>query len=170
VSTDPHTVPENALVAGLSQLMPGEVPIHIFDQIARLTVTPVVEVVPFYRDEQENIKVYLLQRSAHDPYWPNLHHVPGTIVRATDHADSSFSDPLRRVIEANLAAYAQTKPIFVCTSLCSVIRGLEIAIVFTTELQTAPTTTSLFDPQALPATMIDGQSHFIARALQMFTS
>ena len=67
----------------LAGLEPGRIPLDVFGQIARLTVTPVVEVVPFYNSGKVT-KVYLLKRASNDPLWADLYHVPGGIILPTD--------------------------------------------------------------------------------------
>lgn len=52
----------------LAKIEPGKLPLEIFNQVARLTVMPVIEVVPFYI-ENGDIKVYLLKRHMSDDLW-----------------------------------------------------------------------------------------------------
>ncbi len=149
----------------LAEFEPGKLPLDIFNQIARLNVVPVVEVVPFYRTEQGNIKIYLLQRDNDDNLWPGQYHIPGTIVSATDHA-GSFMDAINRIVNSRLSNYFPDNPQMVDVQLCKVVRGMEVAIIFMTELRISPDPKSLFDLNNLPKNMINGHEGFIKTAKQ----
>lgn len=155
------------IVSSLANLEPGKLPINIFNQVARLTITPVVEIVPFYREQGGKLKVFLLQRSDNDALWAGMYHVPGGIVFATD-APGSLTDVLQRVMDSKLASYQPTTPILVDVQLCKVLRGTEVALVYTTVLSSAPNSISLFDPENLPSNIIEGQTEFIKAALEQF--
>lgn len=157
----------NDLVSSLAALKPGKLPLEIFNQVARLTVTPVVEIVPFYRDEGGELKVFLLQRGENDILWAGMYHVPGGIVLATD-APGSFSDALQRILDSKLASYQPTTPKLIDTQLCKVSRGTEVAIVYMVLLLTVPDETLLFDPENLPSNLIEGQAEFVQAALEQF--
>lgn len=152
----------------LAEFEPGKLPLDIFNQIARLNVLPVVEVVPFYRTEQGNIEVYLLQRDNDDNMWPGQYHIPGTIVSATDHA-GSFKDAIDRIVNSRLSSFLPGNFQMVDVQLCKVSRGMEVAIVFMTELRISPDPKSLFDLNNLPENMIDGHEGFIKIAKQEFS-
>lgn len=151
----------------LSRLEPGELSLDIFNQLARLTVMPVVEIVPFIQDEYGGLKVLLLKRSANDPLWANQYHVPGTIVLATD-TPGSFSDAINRIVDSKLIDYEPTGTSFVDVQLCHVTRGAEVAIIFKTDLATIPDNSMLFDPSDLPDNMIEGQAEFVRVALKAY--
>jgi hypothetical protein len=125
------------IIAGLANLEPGKLPLDIFNQIARLTVTPVVEIVPFYREQDGQLKVFLLQRSDDDPLWAGMYHVPGGAVIATD-TPGSFSDALERITVDKLIDYQPTTPRLIDTQLCKVSRGTEVAIIYMVFLSSAP--------------------------------
>lgn len=152
------------VATALSILEPGKLPLNIFNQVARLTVTPVVEVVPFYKKPDGSIRVLLLQRGSDDPLWANMYHVPGAIVSAADQP-GSFSDTLHRISTIKLADYEPSEPMFIDVQLCKVKRGMEVAIIYAAELNIAPSSNALFDPLNLPPGMIEGQADFIKTAL-----
>lgn len=156
---------QDDITNALSILEPGKLPLNIFNQIARLTVTPVVEVVPFYRKPDNSLCVFLLQRSPDDPLWANMYHVPGAVVSATD-SPGSFLDTLGRISTNKLANYKPSDPMFIDVQLCEVARGMEVAIIYTTQLTTSPSDSSLFDPLKLPSNMIEGQAEFVKAAFQ----
>jgi len=149
----------------LSTLEPGKLPLEIFNQVARLTVTPVVEIVPFFKNSEGEYKVFLMQRGADDALWANQYHVPGAIVLATD-TPGSFSDAISRIVTNKLASYSPGEVSYVDVQLCRVSRGVEVAIIFKVELATSPDNSLLFDPMALPNDMIEGQVEFVQAALR----
>ena len=149
----------------LSAFESGKLPSDVFNQVARLTVTPVVELVAFFRDTDNATKVFLLRRDINDPLWGNMYHVPGSIVLASD-APGSFSDALHRIQTSKLDSVDLTEPRLVDIQLCKVARGTEVAIIYAAELKGRPSEDMLFDLQALPDGMIEGHSEFIAAAVK----
>lgn len=160
---------QDDITNALSILEPGKLPLSVFNQVARLTVTPVVEVVPFCRKPDGSLRVFLLQRGPDDPLWANMYHVPGAIVSAADHP-GSFSDALERISAAKLASYEPSDPVFIDVQLCKVARGMEAAIIYMTELKIAPPDESLFELTQLPANMIEGQEGFVTTASKATTA
>src|SRR5207248_4789571 len=78
-----HEGHEGPIVRGLSKLQPGRLPLDVFLEVARLTVTPVIEIVPICRQDGI-LRVLLMKRSDDDPIWAGLWHTPGTVIRAFD--------------------------------------------------------------------------------------
>jgi hypothetical protein len=156
---------QDDITNALSALEPGKLPLSIFNQVARLTVTPVVEIVPFYRKPDGTLRVFLVQRGSDDPLWANMYHVPGSIVSGADQP-GSFLSALQRASRSKLAEYTPSEFIFVNVQLCKVSRGMEVAIVYATELAITPPPSSLYDPLDLPSGMIEGQTEFVKAALQ----
>jgi hypothetical protein len=156
---------QNDIINALSALEPGKLPLSIFNQVARLTVTPVVEIVPFYRLPNGALRVYLIRRGLDDPLWANMYHVPGTIVSGADEPGSLLS-AFQRVTVSRLVDYVPSEFDFVDIQLCKVSRGMEVAIIYTTELAIIPPSSSLFDPLDLPKDMIEGQAAFVKAAFQ----
>lgn len=78
---------EEAVTANyLASLEPGFLPRPVFDQVARLTVMPTVEVA-YVREPQTKTggpEVYLTQRPPDDPIWANQWHIPGSVIRGSD--------------------------------------------------------------------------------------
>lgn len=154
-------------VTYLASLEPGKLPLDVFNQFARLMVTPVVEVVPFYKGIDKPLRVYLLKRSADDPLWPNMYHVPGSTVLSND-TPGSFADALQRALSNRLVALEPFNLTHIETRLCRVSRGLEVAIVYSTELKLPPEENSLYSFEALPENIIEGHEDFIKIAFKKF--
>ena len=161
-----HTSSTKYTVA-LSKLEAGRLPSDIFKEVARLTVTPVVEIVPLYKDENDHTKVVLLQKGIDDIYWPAMYHVPGAIVLATD-TPGSFSDALERVLKGKLAKYQLADVVFVDTALSQVSRGMEVAIVYVARVESVPDDALLFSIDALPDNIVEGHLNFISSAFEKF--
>lgn len=156
-------------IALLAALEPGKLPLGIFNEVSRLTVTPVVEVVPFYKDSDGSLKVVLFQRAADDKLWSGMYHIPGTIVLATD-TFGSFDDAIKRVLDGKLLNCWLTTPIFVESQLCQVQRGMEVALIYMTQLGSMPENGQLFNVRGLPSNMVEGQADFVQVAFNKFNS
>ncbi len=72
----------------LEQLEPGFLPLEIFNQIARLVRLPMVDVIPT-KFEHDALHIGLVKRDKDDLWWPNMWHLPGTVLRSTDTLDSA---------------------------------------------------------------------------------
>jgi len=152
----------------LSQLRPGFLPQPVFIEVARLTVTPVVEVVPL-RSARFGPQVLLLERDQKDPTWPGMLHTPGSVVRATDR-EGSYTDALSRILLDELHAIAtKSNPRFVGNFLHKVRRGMESAIVYYVEIAGEPRTGDFYDISSLPPNVVDTQLGFIEAAAETFS-
>lgn len=105
----------------LTVLHPGRLPLDVFNQVARLTVTPVVEVVATTQDG-----VVLKQRDASDPYWPNQYCLPGRIIFPD--GPNNLDDYVTTICQATgIDGDAQ----FAGTKLYHTRRGDELALIYT---------------------------------------
>ncbi len=80
------TFPLVRYIGGLvekEQRRTGLLPLGYFYLLSRLVPMPAVELV-VYRMQEGEPEVLLTKRSADDPHWPNLWHLPGTILRNGD--------------------------------------------------------------------------------------
>ncbi len=151
----------------LAKLQPGFLPLPIFIQLARLTVTPVIELVPL-RLRNDTVEVLLMQRPPDDPTWPGLWHTPGTVLRATDQ-EGSYRDAFERLLNDELAGViAQSEPQFVETLFHQVKRGRECAQVFYMEVSGEPIEGKYFAAEKLPENTVDTQWNFIKHAVRLF--
>ena len=154
----------------LAKLEPGFLPLPIFLQTTRLTVTPVVEIVPL-RQQGETIQVLLIERDgSNGSLWPpHTLHTPGTVIRATDQLADPYADAFRRILGGELqGAATAAPPQYVQTLFHHSGRGMELAQIFFVAITGDPATGSWHDADALPAATMRSQLDFIAAAVQRF--
>jgi hypothetical protein len=149
----------------LSRFDPGQLPLPIFLQIARLTVTPVIEVVPIKKRRDESISVLLTKRSEDDPVWPGMWHTPGTIIRAFD---ASITDGMNRLLATELANRNAGPPQYVGHMLHQVLRGVELALVHWVEVEDNIEVGTFFDIDQLPCDLVGSQRPFIFLAVDAY--
>lgn len=84
----------------LSRLDIGRQPLPLFRELSRLAVLSTVEVVPLYEAENGETHVLLGQRPASDLWWPDLWHVPGSVLLPTDPIEDlhDYETPVQRII------------------------------------------------------------------------
>ena len=123
------------VVQGLKRLEPGYLPQEIFHQIARLSVTAIVELVPLIQTSS-GVAVLLTRRPDDDQYWPGMLHTPGTAIRSND---ASYKEALRRILTDELVGVRLAgAPKFLGNILHRVARGTESAAVYYVELSATP--------------------------------
>jgi len=151
----------------LHGLEPGFLPFPIFTQVARLVVTPCLELVCFRVAPDGNIQVLLTKRGADDPNWPNQLHSPGTVIRATDVTENgSFDTAISRVVRQELGNMElRTNPKLVTHLFHHVKRGVEIGFVHWTVVSSAPDHCEFYDINKLPDNLIEHHHKVIATAL-----
>src|SRR3989344_5500322 len=147
----------------LAKLKPGFLPPAIFYQIARLTITPVIVIVPLYYKLGE-IDVLLLKRDQNDPIWPGKLHVPRTVVRPTDDAASPFV----RILSEELANTKTSQPVFVKNILQNSGRGVEATQVYCVAVGGQPTVGEFYDVKKLPPNLMEHLSIIISAAVETF--
>ena len=149
------------LIESLGKLQPGNIPLDIFNAIAKLMVMPVVEIVI----KNNRNQIFLLQRPSDDKFWPNQYHVPGKIITPND-KNIEIADIVKNVFIKLGFSENQITPIFVASKLCIVERGAEIALIYKIEVTDENVPNGLFyDSDNLPADMITGHHDFIKLAL-----
>jgi len=144
----------------LGKLQPGLLPLDIFLQIARLTVLPILEVVPV-RMHDAKAQVLVLPREANDGLWPDDVHVPGTVLRADD--KGALEKALER-IKKELGGASLGEPVFVQTVFHESKRGWELAFVFWAEMGGEPKLGQYYDLENLPGNIMASQTEFIREA------
>jgi hypothetical protein len=154
----------------LKQFQPGFLPYPVFEQIARLVALPIVEFIPL-RLKDGNVEVLLIERSSDDPFWPNMLHTPGTVVRATDHAESKQENwpAFKRIMSDELHDMPASNPYYVGSMFHQSKRGAEQAQLYWVEALTDnPPVGAFYQVDALPDTLIDSQKQFIGVAADSF--
>lgn len=149
---------------GLARLKPGYLPLSIFLEVTRLTVTPIVELVPLKKTDS-GVDVLLCRRPPDDPTWPNEMHTPGTVLRATD---TSVEDGLQRIIDDELEGVATDKPIFVGNLLHKSNRGAEAAWIYWAEVTGNAPIGEFHDAAHLPFDTVESQLSFIRQAVEHY--
>lgn len=153
----------------LKKLEPGFQPYPIFEQIARLIALPVVELIPL-RLHDGAVQVLLIQRAPDDPYWPNLWHTPGTIVRATDLPNGQGTNwpAFERLFHDELKGTKVGDPQFVGSLLHKSKRGVEQAQIYWVEVKDEPPVGTFYPIDSLPLSVIESQKAFIQEAARNF--
>lgn len=151
----------------LSKLTPGYLPKPIFEQVARLWVTPIVELVPL-RKRGEATEVLLLKRPDDDPNWPGMLHTPGTVLRSTD-TEFGIDNALQRIFTDELGVTPASQPVFNNTVFHKVNRGSELASVYFVDMGSAPKSTGQwYNAESLPDNIVDTQIGFINDCIDSF--
>jgi len=152
----------------LEKLEPGVLPFELFHQIARLYVTPIIEIVPLKKHASGEITTILLQRDDDDPVWPGMMHTPGTVVRASD-TEGTFVDAFARILEDELRGLEVAQnPQLVSYEFHQVQRGRELALVFFVEYVGQPKYGTEVSINELSDEVIDTQLEFIGKAVDIF--
>jgi len=159
----------NLVTTIMEKLKPGFLPFPIFNQVARLVVMPIIDVVPVRKDASGNVEVLLTQRENNDPLWPDMWHNPGTVVRATDHPND-YIDAFTRIFkdELGIAAVGQLKPTFVTDLFHHTRRGAEATRIYWLELTEEPRIGTFFDVHKLPDNTIETHIQIIHAAAEAF--
>ena len=117
-------------IVKLSKFEPGKLPLEVFNGIAHLTVTPVMELLVI--SEQT---VLLSRRANTDQYWPNQYSIPGSIIYS---GGPKSLDEYAGKILARLDINTNANPRLKGIELCSTRRGDEIAIVYRIDIDSIP--------------------------------
>jgi hypothetical protein len=156
----------------LKKLEPGFLPYPIFEQLARIAALPVVEFIPLRLGQHVQVEVLLLDRGPDDPFWPNMLHTPGTIVRATDLHKGEPHDwqAFERIVQDELKNTKVRGPHYVGSMFHDSKRGVEQAQIYWIEVIGEPNVGTFYDAAALPDKLIQSQKAFIAQAVDNFLS
>lgn len=117
-------------VVNLSILEPGKLPLEVFNEIARLTVTPVLELIITDRKA-----VLLNKRLSTDQYWPNQYCMPGSIIYPG--GPESLKEYVDKIL-LKIGISNSTDPRLIGIELCSTERGKEIAIIYRIDVNSIP--------------------------------
>jgi hypothetical protein len=159
---------EQEVVGYLSQFQPGKLPFPVFNEIARILVTTVVEIIPL-RIKNSQIEILFLEREESDPHWAGQLHTPGTIILSTD-KEGDFTSAFERILEGELnGTAAKSSPVFYGVCHQQNKRGRGIALLHYVEMsEDEPKAGTYFTLDNLPDTMVDSQEAFIREAVEHF--
>jgi len=151
----------------LSRLQPGKIPVEVFIQIARLTVLPILEVVPVRLGQDGRPQVLLTERDASDPIWGGMLHTPGTVLRPSD-VEGSNTGAFGRILKDELNGLEVGEPVRVESIFHKVKRGTEQAEVYYVEVYGELQNGQFYDADNLPANVVDTQLDFIRNAVASY--
>ncbi|MDB5166507.1 MAG: hypothetical protein JWM37_579 [Candidatus Saccharibacteria bacterium] len=156
-----------AAAAVLNKLEPGYLPPEIFFAVARLCVLTTVEMVPL-RMRNGRVEVLLTRRPADDPNWPDMLHVPGTILRPSDE-ENNYHSAFDRIFQDELPGITViSRPQFLETRFHQVQRGRESALIHYVEVAGTTPEAEYYPVALLPPEIIDHQVSFIKSAADRF--
>jgi len=156
------------IVKKLENIPAGFLEPNIFNQVARLGVLSYLEVVAL-RLNGNDVEVLLTRRSEDDPFWPNMYHNPGTVLRPND-ADNTFGSALTRLSTDEYSGSIMTNgPFFAGFWFMQLERGKGLGIVSWIELTNCLEGT-YFNVNQLPKNIIKGQARYIQKCAQDFTN
>lgn len=151
----------------LQKLQPGFLPRPIFEEIARLVVLSIIDVVPVRKSKNGSTEVLLTQRESRDHFWPDMWHNPGTVIRPTDD-DSGYADALNRVFADELGVMPAPEAHFVTGFLHKTRRGSESTLVYWAELLDTPRNGTFFEVKSLPPATIQSHIDIIQTAAKAY--
>ena len=153
--------------SGLSKYRNKLLPLPIFLEIYKIVVLTTVEIVPLIKNG-DSIKVLLTKRGANDPTWPNLYHIPGTVLRSSDKI-GSFADAYKRILINELKNIKTLNiPTLIEPILRDLGRGKEVTLLHWTLIKNKPSVGRLFDINNLPKNIIRPQIKYIKLAVKHF--
>ena len=168
----------SAAAAYLATLRPGKLPREIFDQLARLTVLPTIEVILFRTSASGETEVLLTKRPEVDT-WAGQWHVTGTVLRASDKVEggTDYGDAVQRILSSTGEVEGSVTPVgelvIFETERRKTLRGDEISILSYIEVAGDPKVGRFFKvsdiPQNIPEPgMVPHHPDFIRRAAALY--
>ncbi len=137
---------ESLTVALLKRIKPGFLPEPLFNEMQRINHCVAVELLFI-----KNGKILLEKRPPNDRFWPNMYHIPGTMVKGNEDVEQA----LRRLLYQNLEEYEGNLEVTV--NRCydwNTKRGRIFHILFTVYGEVSPRG-KLFSMKKLPLNIID---------------
>lgn len=157
------TIQETKKLTSLLERVTYPLPPELFYFIAGAFPMVAVETVAWRLPRSRGgIEVLLSRRPPLDPFWPNLWHVPGTIVRNHEEFTAGF----RRIEHEIGAAFSGTPQFVRAINFSRTKRGHVISLVFTGQLKNAPSAGTFFPTRDLPRDFIPEQKEIIAAVAQ----
>ena len=135
-----------------------------FYEICNLMVLPAFLLVPLVVTDQGELQVVLIRREPTDRFWPNLYHIPGTILRKGD----TFASAYGRIIREDLHfPEIIDEPKFVANLTNSTQRGEAVSMIYWLQIG-KKTNGDVFNWHNLPKDMIPEHREIVQIAAQHF--
>ncbi len=143
-------------------------PEPIFYAIAETMALPYVELVIFNAHAQHQQQVLLTRRGENDPYFPNLWHVPGTLLQSSDVTfhGTDLGVAIARLLNEELQGLEVKHLTFSGFHFHKVARGVGLSLVLTALAENEPKAGQYHGVNHLPEDMIKEQAVFILKAVR----
>jgi len=156
----------------INRIPKGVLPRELFFAISHKTVLSSIELLPIRTNTEGQPEVLLTQRPADDPYWPNMWHIAGTILRPTDQI-GNFSSAFSRLFDEEFEGQLETiaDPQYAKTEFLDTGRGRVNDRVYFVEIANKDISFAsgkFFSPDALPENLIDHYDKLIPSVLEVY--
>lgn len=143
-------------------------PTPVFNAIAETMALPYVELVIFSANARHQDQVLMSRREANDAYFPNLWHVPGTMLRASDvtFRGNDLNVAIKRLLDDELQGLEVTHLTFTGFHFHRVARGVGLSLIHIALATGNPSVGQFFGVNHLPNDMIPEQAQFIYKAVR----
>ena len=143
-------------------------PIPVFNAIAETMALPYVELVIFNANARHEDQVLMSKREVDDPYFPNLWHIPGTMLRASDvtFRGNDLGVAIKRLLDDELQWLEITHLTFTGYHFHKVARGVGLSLIHIALTSGTPSVGQFFGVSHLPNDMIPEQAQFIHEAVR----
>lgn len=144
----------------------GRIPRHYFETLPQVIPQASLELLVI-EEGPEGDSIYLAQRPADDPYWPNELHFPGTTMYAHD----TFTRMLNRLLGDEMGNQVDSTALQIefvhCTTTETRERGAGLHVVCSLTcapgvIDTSRLAGAFYPMEVLPTNLIDHQRHMLA--------
>lgn len=147
----------------------------VFSAVAEKFVLTAVEGV-ILRGKAENLEIFLTQRPPDDLYWPNMWHIPGTIVRLSDidpenkstEYEVMYKKTFQRLEEKEIVSKFSARPKLLGTRAYMAERGAANSLVFLCAVKGEPKSGKFFPVYNLPDNFISAQQSLVDLAVENY--
>ncbi len=153
----------------LRKLTLGSIPYDIFVEICRLTVAPVIDIVPIVILDNQP-EVILIKRPQSDKCFSGLYHIPGSVLNPTD-KKGSFETIFERIYKKDMKGIKPiVPPQFIDFNFYESNRGSEFSLLHWALFPKNITDFESFSFDDLPKDVIPHQIEFIRKAKERFNN
>jgi len=156
----------------INRLPTGLLPQELFFAISHKTVLSSIELLPIRTNSKGESEILLTKRPADDPYWPNMWHIAGTILRPTDQI-GNFSSAFSRLFGDEFEGQLEVIgiPQYACTEFLDTGRGRvndRVYFVEITSKEISFPSGKFFSPNELPEDLIDHYDELIPKVYETY--